>query len=789
MISLNDFIENLQESVDRFAVNLPNDEQLRCVLSDLDSPLLIGAGPGSGKTTVLVLRALKHIFVDGLIPESIVITTFTTKAASEIRSRLVEWGLEFAAGLNRKFASNPVVLEKLAKIDINRCVTGTLDSICEDILSRYRDPTDSNLNLIDGFVSEALFLRSALWPQRAIFDRDFQSFLSRFTNDGGTPGTTPEKIQVLVPFVNRLIYDNVKLDDLKSATVDGANFGKLISLADAYWKFLAENYCVDFPNLERNFLARLSSGRLERFCTGIHALLIDEYQDTNPLQEEIYFEIYRQSKCGITVVGDDDQSIYRFRGATVELFSGFLNRFSEKCNPPQVPLVNFLFRNYRSTDEIVEYFNRFVNDNRPFQSARLKPGKPDIISVKGKGGIPVLGLFRSTREELAKEVAGIIDSVFQKDGFRRKTHLGRDIDIQRAGSGSVGDAVLLAHSVNELSSGGTARLPLALRTELRGFGIDVFNPRGRRLTQIREVRVMLGLLVLCIDKDDTFASLGFGPAISNQLREFRRDAMDFIAINPFPSSPHTLADFVNHWKGRRPQGGRKGWPKTIPILELVFKLLAWFPWLRDDPEGQIYLEAITRAVTEAASFSPFEGKISFDSNYENNSIKSFLNDIAIPLILDKVAIDEDVMPYTPRDRFPIMTIHQAKGLEFPLVFVDVASDFRTDHRMQRFRRFPSEPSNVHHMEDALAPFSSVGSERTKRNAIERTFDDLMRLYYVAYSRPESVLVLLGLDRALNISRPIQNVATGWSSDGSWSWLSGAKSKKSPIPDRIPLELI
>jgi DNA helicase II / ATP-dependent DNA helicase PcrA len=94
---------------------------------------MIVAGPGSGKTTVLVLRALRLVFVDQILPEHIVLTTFTRKAAKELRSRLIDWGLLLCECLR----TNPPTGRQgfaswLSSIDINRFVTGTLDSLCEE---------------------------------------------------------------------------------------------------------------------------------------------------------------------------------------------------------------------------------------------------------------------------------------------------------------------------------------------------------------------------------------------------------------------------------------------------------------------------------------------------------------------------------------------------------------------------------------------------------------------------------------------------------------------------------
>jgi DNA helicase-2/ATP-dependent DNA helicase PcrA len=103
----------------------------------------------------------------------------------------------------------------------------------------------------------------------------------------------------------------------------------------------------DFAQLEQEFLTRLQNGTLDRFLQYIRFVLVDEYQDTNLLQEQIYFELTRaalRNRGSITIVGDDDQSLYRFRGATVDLFQAFLPRINGELSIQ--PTIVYLSRNY-----------------------------------------------------------------------------------------------------------------------------------------------------------------------------------------------------------------------------------------------------------------------------------------------------------------------------------------------------------------------------------------------------------------------------------------------------------
>jgi DNA helicase II / ATP-dependent DNA helicase PcrA len=198
---------------------------------------------------------------------------------------------------------------------------------------------------------------------------------------------------------------------------------------------------------------------------------------------------------------------------------------------------------------------------------------------------------------------------------------------------------------------------------------------------------------------------------------------------------------------------------------------------------------VSRAAAQAATFSPYRSLILINEPHRTRSIQSAIRDILAPVADDLVEVDEDIMASVPRDRLNLMTIHQAKGLEYPLVIVDVASDFKTNHPKQRFRRFPDSPSPVTELEDDLAGCTPIGQLRTARSAIQRSFEDLIRLYYVAYSRPQSLLLLVGCIPCLRYNTTIPNVATFWSRDNTWAWRQQVRGARPSLANNIPLALI
>lgn len=306
-----------------------------------------------------------------------------------------------------------------------------------------------------------------------------------------------------------------------------------------------------------------------------------------------------------------------------------------------------------------------------------------------------------------------------------------------------------------------------LRQELASQSprIAVFNPRGTALHRVPAVARLCGLILECIDPGSAIQN-GIS-ALPRQARDtldfWRSEAQDFVANAPPPHSPRGLADVMRLWQMRKASDGH-AWPAETPLLELVYKLATWIPTMQSDQEGLVYLEVIARTIAQSSRRR--EPVLSFDSNaHEARSVRSVIWDIFVPLSSGAVDVDEDLLETVPSDRVNIMSIHQAKGLEFPMVIVDVGSDFKTNHRAHRFKRFPEGGSRPHKLEDELRPYCPLGAP--SRSGRDRAFDDLVRQYFVAFSRARDILMLVGLKA--NLARQIPNVATGWTRDGLWRW--------------------
>ena len=774
MINDDVFLDLVDGHLGRNLRDIANQAQRDAVTHSPDSILQIVAGPGSGKTTVLVLRALRHVLVEDVKPEHILITTFTRKAARELRTRWLDWGTSLLNALSQ--------YHNVEHIDINRCRIDTLDGTVHDVLTEFRPAGQLAPALADTSASPLIFKRevfqSMYWPNQQTVD----TLLSRYTFDGRPPGNQREALGTTKRVLERLIQDQV---DTAAYAQSGSAQQLVVDMLEEYRRVCAQTNVFDFTILEELFLERLSIGQLGAWTENLRVLLIDEYQDTNPLQEAIYFGLLNSANLSAVVVGDDDQAMYRFRGGSVELFTDFPNRCRQATgrNVTRVDMV----RNFRSQPEIVDFFNTHISSDSAFQSARITPPKPLVTAANASSNIPVLGMFRPDEVTLASDLASFLRSL--ADGNQLSVSVGQEIHLSQ--SGAMGDAVFLSHSVEEASYdhyGRTQnfRFPGLLRRHLGGLGLEVFNPRGHSLRTIHDVQTLLGLVLLTVDPSSTMVS-GLMPTGETAyfLRQWREAAQVFISSDPSPNDGQGLSGFIREWQKVASGQVVKEIPADWPVLELIFKLISWMPGFQSEPEHQVWLEAVTRTIASAAMGSPYGMQLLQNVQGRNQgahverSRESLIRDALMSIAANEVGADEDIMPSVPRDRLQFMTIHQSKGLEFPLVIVDVGSRFKMNHPKQRFLRFPETISNIVQAEDDMEPYL-VAPFRGQRGGLDRTFDDLVRLYYVAYSRPQSVLMLVGNEAGLRYGGTIRNVALGWQRGGNWPWRQGYTTKRPPV---------
>ena len=805
-----------------------NKDQKLAISSPKDQSLFIVAGPGSGKTTVMVLKILKFIFVDDVSPSEILSTTFTKKAASEMLSRILSWGDKIKKELSVIYMNKVMegdllasdVLNKVKKIDFNQINVGTIDSIADELLRVYRDPGTSRPILIEDFVANSVMINECLLEDDIYKHEALQEYLAEVS---GKESKTDKKAKVknltvmaenLIKIKENIYFNMVDIDELL-ANVSPDERGKQIALKliSEYIDKLKSQNIYDFAMLETEFLNRLNTDAFNSFLSEIKIILVDEYQDTNLLQESIYFKIAQsavENGGNITVVGDDDQSLYRFRGATVELFTNFISRISDiGIDAKEVNLKT----NYRSSEEIIDLCNDFVELDEEYQSARVK-AKTKIIFPESEGQDnekqrPILGMFRNNPQMLAKDLADFIDEL-NRDGIVKRKILRiltkdensrldlenresyfdyRDSSFELAEgedeitielddeSGSPEDIAFLTYSPKE-NSGSGVTFPFLLKKQLGKLDepIAVFNPRGQDLQNIDSVAVFCGLMLECIDPNARFQKTNdkLPLSASGNMLMWRRKAKSFINdVNPEPRNPISLEKFVTHWQVRHPFSTEDSkdlkWPKRASLIGLAYKLVTWIEEFQDDAEGIVYLKAITQTITQTSFFNKYSANIDFSSpEDEKESVNEALLNIFVPIATGGVSIDESYFEVIPPNRLNIMSIHQSKGLEFPLVIVDVGSRFKKNVSNESYLRFPKKANSSSIIQDRIRKFSSLSSN--ERNSKDRAFDDLTRLYFVAFSRAKDVLLLVGLTPNIDGYKlkekqmSIPNIALGWNRD-------------------------
>jgi DNA helicase-2/ATP-dependent DNA helicase PcrA len=351
-------------------------------------------------------------------------------------------------------------------------------------------------------------------------------------------------------------------------------------------------------------------------------------------------------------------------------------------------------------------------------------------------------MFRRDRKTLARDLARFISQSLYREGYQAEDfHIKLD---ERACS-------ILMASPLEYTPHSARRFPHYLRHYLEEEGLEVFNPRGESLERAQTTELLAGLLLEYLDP---------GRSVENSL-----DRLPSRARSSFHQWRKTArkSTFMDEVQGE--------WPyNELHLLELWYDLLSYTP--DGYKEERLRVEALTRTIEQASHFARYQGRV---VPGEEASIQEVYWNLLVPLATGAIEVDELLLNQQPAppNRVNIMSIHQAKGLEFPLVVVDVGSDYSRIHRSHAYRRFPLDGDRASHLEDQLRRYSPLGEPA--RSSRDRAFDDLIRQYYVAFSRPKDLLLLIGLSpvkdgyRVDNERFYIPNVATGWDREARWPW--------------------
>lgn len=724
MISQEKYIELVETILNR---SMDNSSQKEAIMAPVDESQYIVAGPGSGKTTVLVLKILKYYFVDDISFDDVIVTTFTKKAARELKNRTILWAKMISEALDYDL-----------NYDFNRMVIGTLDSIAEDIVC-----DGESIEVIDNFTSSALMMQTLLLDNKNS-NKKLKQFLKKLKNSVGGVNTTEMNNQIR-SIRERIYYDIVDYDKLKE---NSNNEYILFDIIDAYNMTLKERGILDYPMLETRLYDMLCDCKVSRL-NHFKVLLIDEYQDTNYLQEQIYFKMARyvlENNGNITVVGDDDQSLYRFRGATIDLFTEYLKRINDYMGI--TPKSIFLKKNYRSTVNIINFVNEFIHLDKKYESSRSinKPLiEPDSNSPNG---LPVMGMFRNNIEELTTDLSNLIyDLKIGKDTSRR---VGSKIyDLKQKHNPSI---AILTNSPKEISAYNRHRLPFYVRESITGRSEDiaVFNPRGQNIEATDIVSLICGLILVSIDYDATIENNldNIPPHTKKILKDWRKKVENYLSCKekevPLYEDDIVLSDLLDDIE--------------VECRDLI----------KESSENSIYHDIIMETINQTNNAISDEGRLSANQIFWH---------ILVPIASGAVNVDDDMFDVSIDENINIMSIHQAKGLEFDIVIVDVGCDIYKNDASSAFKRFPKNGGKTHSIEKYLGDYSKL-SLSNENKGLDNAFNDLIRRYFVAYTRAKSLLILVGLnsmrygykgDFQDNIKIP--NVATGWSRDKICHWVN------------------
>ncbi|GAB5517609.1 UvrD-helicase domain-containing protein [Rhodopirellula baltica] len=678
--------------------SFPLDQSQKDAIAFGAGPLLIAAGPGTGKTEVLVARCLKFICCDGVEPGSIMLTTFTEKAAQSLQDRLAEAFLALSG-----------MYPQLAAIDPSALRIGTLHGLCNDILQEYRYTAYQNLRLLDEAES-SLIIHKAVHKKvddLGLFPALYAQFDYLFGNKPQNKLSKWDWAFALQQMFGRVVEDMVDRNALQQA---GGAWLALSQASDEYDQALTTAHASDFAKLLEHFRTFLDTGQGTVFLDGdgsgvrlpLTHVLVDEYQDTNPIQESIYLRLCQSAPHNITVVGDDDQALYRFRGGTVECMVGFPPACQSHWGV--APHVVYLTDNHRSNSDIVDWCNDYITSFPQMNQPDVRiAGKPPLNAAHGSGQHPAVSLIRETKiDACANRVAQLAADL--------KTH-GIIEDYSQC-------VLLLRSAKNSPRNAGH------YLTAFENQNIPVYNPRSKDYLQKAEIAQCMGAFIRIVDPQLSNINANLSPSIKKLVLGWVDEYDTIAAAHP------DLAQYVTRGAQEIASKGvdQRITPATPTIL---YRILSHEPFVgyQGSPDTDLRLSKLTRLFE---SFCSQYGRPLYTDDTNAGCVRvPWLGGFYYGFCgyLEKKGIDDDDEDEVvcPAGFFPVMTIHQSKGLEFDFVFVATLGQTVSS-------------SNAHHLEEDLRPFR-VSPPGVVHSIDDSQWHDDIRQHYVAYSRAKHALIL------------------------------------------------
>ncbi|UJG43111.1 MAG: ATP-dependent helicase [Candidatus Heimdallarchaeum endolithica] len=712
-----EFIKNMRNALGwvKYSRQL-NQEQMSAVLHT-NGPLWVLAGPGSGKTELLIWKLFKLIFVDGVDPQTIFLTTFTEKAAKNMFNRIITY---YNNLLKHGF-------DCIKNVDISSLKIGTLHSLCNSILVEYRYDNYHTKRLMDENESSYFFYKYVTMTKsgsQGPSDYFWEYFFEK------RPYSKWQRVNYSKILLSRITEDLIDVEKLQNS--DDIFMQELAEYYIQYKQSLNHRDRCDFPTVQQLFLKFLNEEEGEKFIQGdmerdlppIKYVLVDEYQDTNPIQEEIYFrmtELISPSDCNITVVGDDDQAMYRFRGATVDSLIFFGERVKERFG--KIPTKIQLKRNYRSHPAIIDWFNSYIANMPEMQIKGARaPGKERMISAKHfqENWNPIAIIEGSSLTDTAEKVAEFIQSIINFRDEKNEKIIDDPSQI-----------VILSQSTRE-----TSRNVGSFVESLRRRGVPVYNPRNRKIHETTEVKQLLGAYIEIIDKNNSELSendhvLRISTRVKDFIQSCRREYQNLITSQ---GGIDKLLNYVSQSQ-LKIESAPPNKKFDATFHRIFLRLLNCPPfseYLSDPVISPRY--GIISAQIEAFNtvYSNYLVKSSTINSLKRNLLRDFYTVFCGQILNSGLNDVEDIdYPILP-GRVQIVTYHQSKGLEFPIVILlgltkqyRVGISYKLERMLSEYRKNPLQLES-----DEL-----------------RAAQDMIRLYYVGQTRAKYCLIFA--DKELN----------------------------------------
>ena len=564
-------------------IDVLNDKQKEAVLST-EGPCLVIAGAGSGKTKVLTHKIAYLMQEKNVKPWSILAITFTNKAANEMKERV----------------------ENLVGDVAKDMWIGTFHSICVRILRRYIDRIGFTSSFIIFDSSDQRTLVKQCLKQLNIDDKmlNDRAVLSEISN---------AKNEMLEPDAYKLRTNN----EIRKETI--------AKVYELYQKRLRENNAIDFDDII-NYTIRILSENpdvLEYYSNKFEYVLVDEYQDTNKAQFTLV-SILAALHGNITVVGDNDQGIYSFRGADITNILNFEKDF------PGTKIIK-LEQNYRCTQNILDAANAVIKNNETKYEKKL-------WTENGKGGM--ITVFRGNDEY--DEANFIVENI---NKLRREEYM------------TYNDFAIL-YRMNSQSR--------SIEDILRRENVPYKIIGGLKFYERKEIKDTIAYLRLIQNPSD---NLSLTRIINEPKRGIGKTSLDNvqqIAMQSETSMYDVIkrADefglnrvFVNSREFISQIEELRAKKDHIKISDLIKETLNKTGYTKaledeDTTEAETRLENIEEFLTVA---------MEFEEQMAENSLEEFLEGITLSSDIDNADDQEDSVT--------LMTLHSAKGLEFPVVFL------------------------------------------------------------------------------------------------------------------------